>query len=140
MAIYKRCNICGKRIKCNEKCNCVSKRHIEVNNEDNKYKEFYKSKLWEKTREKVVKKYSGIDIFSFYIDNYLEYGFTVHHIIPLKECWEKRADLSNLIYLTESNHRKIHKILEKGGKSREDMIKTLLNLVKKYEEEISFNG
>ena len=135
MAIYKTCIRCGKQIKSSERCSCIKQRYL--NEEEDEYKQFYKGKLWKKTKEIAIKKYAGIDIYSFFIENYLEYGFTLQHIIPLKECWEKRADLNNLIFLTESNHRKIHKIMEKGGNEREKMIQTLLDLVKKYEKEIS---
>lgn len=44
----------------------------------------------------------------------IEHGEVVHHIVPLVDDFGKRFDYNNLIYLTESNHRKIHNIMRKS--------------------------
>lgn len=63
-----------------------------------------------------------MDIYSYYILQRIEYGHTVHHIVPIKEDWSKRLDVNNLIYLTESNHQAIHQLLEKQGKTTLSLI------------------
>ena len=137
MPIYKRCSRCGKRIPTGTNCACQKRRYTEdKHTKDDKYKLFYKSKLWIKARANAIDFYDGVDIYSLYILNCLEYGHTVHHIIPLKECWQRRADLTNLIYLTESNHQTIHNIMAQGEKQKQEMFFLLFSLIERYKKEM----
>ena len=45
----------------------------------------------------------------------------VHHIVPIKEDWNKRLDDSNLITLT----RLVHEQAEDGTISREELLKLI---------------
>lgn len=55
----------------------------------------------------------------------------VHHINPIKNAWDKRYSLANLIPLTNRNHRLIHKKMENG----EDVAPLLIRLKNRYEAE-----
>lgn len=143
MPIYKRCSRCGNRISSGTKCPCIieieTKRKkakdkaYDENIRDKKATAFYLSVEWEIVRERAIAHYTGVDIYSYYILNKIEYGHTVHHIIPLKDCWEKRTDKDNLIYLAESNHQLLHKAMREGKYN--ETIELLQGLVKKFEQE-----
>ena len=119
MPIYKRCSRCGKRMPAGAICGCQKRRYQEEDKytKDDKYKLFYKSRSWNRARDIAIDFYGGLDIYSLYVLGRMEYGQTVHHIIPLKECWERRTDVSNLIYLTSDNsqHHDPRRNAEAGG-------------------------
>ena len=135
MPIYKRCGRCGKRLPSGTKCECLKQRHKEYDkySRDKKSDDFYHSKEWDISREDAISFYVGMDIYSYYILGVIEYGTTVHHIIPLKDDWSKRVDRDNLIYLTDSNHQLIHKAMREGKYS--EMIELLNGLIERYKQE-----
>lgn len=134
MPIYKRCGRCGKRMPSGSKCECLKERHKEYDKftRDKVSDAFYHSKEWEIARADTINYYTGVDIYSFFVKGILEYGTTVHHIIPLKEDWDKRINKSNLIYLTDINHQLIHKAMKDG--QYKETIELLNNLTLKYEQ------
>lgn len=130
---YKRCTRCGTRLEYNTKCSCYKK--FKVNSDlykQDKQKAFYKSKEWQNTTKIIKNKFNYIDIYSYYILGQVEQGQVVHHIIPLDDDWGKRFSLSNLIYLTEKNHRNIHNIMKKSDKDKEDVQHLLFSLIKRF--------
>lgn len=120
-------------------CGCQKRRYQEEDKytKGDKYKLFYKSKSWHQSRDISIDFYGGLDIYSLYVFGRMEYGQTVHHIIPLKDCWERRTDITNLIYLTESNHQAIHNIMAQGEKQKQEIISLLFSFVERYREEMS---
>ncbi len=80
-------------------------KHIRYS-KDEKYTKFYHRKEWESLREDVLRTYNGVDIYSYYIDNRAVTANTAHHIIELKEDWDKRLDKDNIFPLTDANHKK----------------------------------
>lgn len=133
--IYKRCSRCNSRIQTGTECECKSKRFKEYNKDNiNKYKSFYKTGAWIKVRQQVISYYNGIDIYSYYNNGLVEYGQTVHHIEPIKNNWDKRLDITNLIYLTESNHRKLHNRMDNG--EEQQVIHELHKLIEKFNKEM----
>lgn len=85
-------------------------RHYDKYKRDKQARDFYHSLAWEKAREQVLIR-----------DHYLcqhclkEKRITpadmVHHIKPLKDYWDLRLTLTNLISLCHACHNRIH-----GGK------------------------
>ena len=114
--IYKRCPLCHRRIPTGTNCGCYEQRRKahgalpEINS-------FYNTELWRICKEKAKRKTFGLDPISLLCECRLEYGQTVHHILPLEECPERKADISNLIYITESHHRAIHEAYKTNQKS-----------------------
>lgn len=112
--LYKRCSSCGKRIPNNATCKCqidnIRQRYKEYKSSrsDKEQQEFYRSKAWIKCKEYRIAELLNIDWYEYYVNNNLVQGYTLHHIEELKECNERALDNSNLIYLTQSNHKKIH--------------------------------
>ena len=111
--IIKRCDYCGRNIPIDKQCGCL---HNGKSTSENKYtkddKKFYKSSDWLKARDKCIQRCCGIDLYSYFVLHRIEYGQTVHHIVPLLDNYSLRLSQDNLIYLTESNHRTIHKLYE----------------------------
>jgi len=136
MPIYKRCSRCGSRLPSGTKCECAKnaekqrQREYDLNKRDKKADQFYHSDEWGLAREDTIAYYAGIDIYSYYVLNSIEYGSIVHHIIPLKDDWSKRSDKSNLIYLTDINHGLIHKAMRNG--EYVETINLLCKLVERY--------
>lgn len=125
--IYKRCNICHKRIAANDKCNCYERKLARDKPTVNSY---YNTQLWHDTRSLAIDKTFGLDIYSLYILHRIETGRTVHHIIPLEISPELRADQNNLIYLTESNHRIIHDLYQINYNDTTALLSSLLTRFK----------
>ena len=132
--IYKRCSRCGNRIATGSICTCKNKRYKEEDKykKESREKKFYSSVSWQRVRERAISRYNGLDIYSYYIYNRLESGQTVHHIEPIRECWEKRFDIDNVIYLTEENHQQIHKQMRENEKKKKEVISLLNELVYKF--------
>lgn len=105
--IYKRCNICHKRIAANAQCDCYERK---LSKEKPSVNSFYNTQLWYDSRTQAICKTFGLDIYSLYILHKIETGRTVHHIVPLELSPQLKASQDNLIYLTESNHRTIHEL------------------------------
>ena len=133
MPIYKRCPRCRERISEGTTCrHCTSKRHKEYNRSrtDTRLTSFYWSDQWKKARAKAIDRFCGLDLYSLLVLKKLEYGETVHHIVPLEDDWTLRIDKYNLIYLTESNHQLLHKQMKDGKK--EQIIQELRALVARW--------
>lgn len=139
LPIYKRCPRCGKRIPVEQVCDCRKTRHREYNvvRTDAKEQKFYWSEDWNKAKTAAIWQCCGIDLYSLYTTGKVETGQTVHHIIPLKDNWEQRLDLGNLIYLTEENHQCIHKKMKESNEEKEKIIDFLFELKKQFSQEFS---
>ena len=107
--ICKYCDKCHKRIRIGEKCGCRYKHDHKVCIDD----DFYKSVEWRNARSKCIELCCGLDLYSLSMGK-IEFGYTVHHIEPLDIMPRLALVQTNLIYLTESNHRIIHELYKKG--------------------------
>lgn len=131
--IYKRCSRCGKRIPEGTSCEtCRRQRHREYNQSraDSKRAAFYFSEQWKIVRKLAAERFLYLDIYSLFVYKKIEYGETVHHIVPPEDDWSLRSDKYNLIYLTESNHQTLHNRMKKGEKPI--IIRKLQSLVRRW--------
>lgn len=137
MPIYKRCSRCRKRLLEGTKCDCQKLRYKEYDKDklNTKEKKFYSSGSWEKIKDSVKSRFKGIDIYSYYVLSKIEFGQTVHHIEPIKDKWERRLDIDNLIYLSESNHRLLHNRMDNG--EYYEVIEELNTLVARYKKDFN---
>ena len=110
MALKKLCR-CGKVIDYNQKyCSQCSIKYKQERAAYHKYYDkyirdqesvdFYNSPEWEKTREHILNKYKGLDLYAFFIDKKIVYADTIHHIEELRESWDRRLDVANLFPLS----------------------------------------
>ena len=83
--------------------NALSPRHMSM--------PFYKSKIWETTRDIILQRDLGFDLGVFGV--YVEGPMYVHHINPISEhdilhMTKKLLDPENLITTSRETHNKIH--------------------------------
>lgn len=125
----KMCSRCGKRIPIASSCSCTKKIKNKVNNH-HKYnedvKKFYSTKEWNNARERCIAECYGIDLYSFFVLNQIEYGEVVHHIVPIVDDYSKRISADNLIFLTERNHKLIHSLYKNSYSETVHLLKSLL--------------
>ena len=103
--------------------------------EEKARQDFYNSTEWKNIRDLVIRKCFAIDIVEYYKTGQIVMGYTVHHIIELKDDWNKRLDINNLIYLSQENHIKIHKLMERSKEDKEKVIEMLLQVKARFEQE-----
>ncbi len=136
MAFKKLCR-CGKVIEYKEKnCSSCIDLYNQERAETNKYYDkyirdkkstaFYNSPEWIKTREYVLRKYKGLDLYAFFIEKKIVYADTVHHIEELRANWNRKLDITNLIPLSSSNHNVIHAMYEKDKEGTQRLLFSLL--------------
>ena len=139
--IYKRCDRCGKRLPAGTKCKCSKKRYKhEKIYIDDKIESFYLSKEWRKKREYMIDVYHQLDIYDLYINDVISYGRIMHHIVPLKDDWNKRLEDTNLIYLTDSNHQALHDLMRKSEEDKKRVVSILRDLVLRFRKEMGIGG
>lgn len=80
---------------------------------------FYRSKTWLAVRLQVLNRDNYIDQYELVENNRIIPGNTVHHIIPLRERWDLRADIRNLEVISKSNHNREHPERNGGSVVRE---------------------
>ncbi|MDE3838650.1 HNH endonuclease [Bacillus methanolicus] len=68
---------------------------------------FYKSKAWKELREYVYRKQYGLCQRCLKRNEFVR-GDIVHHIIEIKDDWDKRLDEDNLEVLCHKCHNRIH--------------------------------
>lgn len=127
--ISKMCSRCGKKIPTAYSCSCTKRLKNKANNHrkyNNDVKKFYSTKEWTDARERCIAKCYGIDLYSFFLLNRIEYGEVVHHIVPIVDDYCKRISDDNLIYLTERNHKLIHSLYENSYYETVELLQSLL--------------
>lgn len=124
--ILTHCSRCHKRIAVGTQCPCYERTRAKGKGNRLDLDSFYNSSEWRAVRSAAIAKTYGLDIYSLYVENKIEYGFTVHHIVPLEDDYSKRSDQSNLIYLSESHHRQIHELYKTDFTNAARMLSDLL--------------
>ena len=97
---------------------CRSKRMYESLKSDieEQCDRFYQSKNWRKKREEVLKESNYCCEICLSLDRVM-LANEVHHIVKIRESWDKRLDTENLIAVCKEHHRAIE------GKTREEILK-----------------
>ena len=143
MALMKLCR-CGKKIEYSVKmCAECEKKYQEQQKDSNlrydKYKrdrrstDFYHSTQWVQLRTVMLNKFNYIDVYEYIVNHRIVQATTVHHIIPIKEDWSRRLDVSNLIPVSEKTHNKLHGMYKyQKQKTQEKLFKAM----KEYMETI----
>lgn len=135
MAIYKRCSSCGKRLLEGTRCDCRKKRYKEYDKfyRDKKSKEFYNSREWLEARRESIETSDHMDVYIYMTTGEVKLAETVHHIIPLRDDWDKRTDQSNLMPLSHDTHSMIEQMYKKDKPGMEKRLKIMLEAFKKGE-------
>jgi 5-methylcytosine-specific restriction protein A len=93
---------------------------------DKVYTDFYHSGAWEATRDAVLQRYSGIDLYAYYIEHRIVPADMVHHIVELKDDWSVRLDTKNLIPLSDDSHRTIGKLYKREKDGTQELLRELM--------------
>lgn len=118
---------CEDHIKIAEEKKSIRNRYYDKHIREKKYTSFYNSDEWERVRELILTTYHGIDIYAYYIDKETILANTVHHIVEVRDDWDKRLESINLFPTTESNHIKIHQLYKKDKKGTQKLLMQLLD-------------
>lgn len=130
--------------RCNIRLVSISKKYCEVceakvNNRHKEYKKyrkdikeqsFYSSDPWRLKRDKIKDKDNGCCLLCLN-EHKIKSMDTVHHIIELKEDWDKRFEEDNLISLCESCHQVVHNKYKTSDKEQtQNELKSILRKFK----------
>lgn len=102
--------------------------------EQQELEDFYRSQAWQDSREGAISYCYGIDLFELYRTGKVVQGQIVHHIVEVKENKELRYEVENLIYLTDLNHKRIHKKYNKSTKDKERVQEMLFAIKLDFEK------
>lgn len=139
MPIYKRCSRCGRRLPSGSKCPCQKDRHKEYDrySRDRKSKQYYDGGEWQQARASAMEADQGLDVYLFMTKGEVVNADTVHHIVPLKDDWNKRNDITNLMSL----HHDTHSLIEtEYRKNKTEMQKKLSKMLAEYREQMRAGG
>ena len=124
------CPRCKRVIEINQKlcteCMARSNKDYDRNRRDKTSKAFYNSNAWIKTRQMILSKYHGLDMYQLIINNKVVYADTIHHIEELRDNPSKALDPSNLIPVSSSTHSYIHKEYEKNKKEMQRILSSII--------------
>ncbi len=128
MPIYKRCSRCGKRLEIGKVCECHRQRHKEYDKHcrDKRSTQYYHSKEWERIREEALQADDGIDVYMYMTKGEILVADTVHHILSLKDNWNKRNDIENLMSLHHDTHSLIEQMYKKDKEKIQVELKEML--------------
>lgn len=147
MPVYRKCTECGKKVLEYTLCKCEEKKKLDsykdykrrrmMDKGEKERQKFYSSDSWIKCRDNIISNCYGLDIVEYYKTGEIVHGNTVHHIVELSECWDRRLDANNLIYLTYINHSRVHIEYNKGDKEKKALQRLLIELKARFFEEFS---
>jgi len=137
--IYKLCTSCGRKIPEGTTCPCQKIRRSESNRlydkhqRDRRSTAFYNSAEWGRVRQRVLD-LDKIDVYLYMTQGRVAPADTVHHIIPLKEDWNKRLDINNLMSLHHDTHSTLEREYATAG--AKTMAYTLYILLRRFREKV----
>lgn len=108
-------------------------KHYNKFRKDKKEQLFYNSKQWKMLRDFIAVKYKGLCLWSYLIDCKIVSAETYHHIVPVKDDWNKRLDIYNIFPSSNKVHRMIHELYKKD---KEGTQRILMNLIWKWNNEM----
>lgn len=132
--LLRQCNICGKVHRQGEPCH-YSKNRQKVYDREHRNKErsgFYHSKEWKAIQAMVKAACHGLDMYEYIYEHRITKGRLVHHIVPLEEDSTRALDLTNLIYVSDKTHKKIHDEYKKGDENKIKIQKILFSCNQKF--------
>lgn len=136
MALKKECK-CGRIIDYSDKCcpNCEDKmkenkkdsqRYYDKNIRNQDSKAVYHSIQWDYLTTQCKVKFKGLDIYSYYVLDKIEYGYICHHVEEITVNKDRQYDITNLIYLSKSNHNIIHGLYKNDYEGTKKMLFELI--------------
>lgn len=122
----KLCNSCSEKEELRKKARYKA---YDKTRADDRCNKFYKSSCWIRTRVSVLERDNYMCICCYKTTGKVVAGDTVHHILELREDWNKRCDKDNLVTVCASCHKRIHDCYKKDKDSKNKMIEFLLKIL-----------
>lgn len=131
--LMRECSVCGKVHKQGERCPHAGarQREYDMNHRNKESISFYHSNQWKHMQALVKMACHGLDMYAFYVEHRLVKGRIAHHIIPISQEPDRALDMGNLIYVSDSSHKKIHDAYSKSDDDKNLMQKKLFSINKK---------
>lgn len=114
--IYKTCGRCGRHIPSGTTCPCYQQDKRKYAKPEG-VKKYYHTTEWRKISLHVLAMYNYVDVYAWVAHKQMLPATTVHHIVPIKEDYSRRADISNLIPVSDASHKGIEKLYRDGRKT-----------------------
>lgn len=95
---------------------------------------FYRHNSWLTVRKSVLERDNYIDHYELIDNDRISPENTVHHIIPLRECWDFRSNIRNFEVISRSNHNGGSVVREKYESTKRNAKLVLVVKVKKNDE------
>lgn len=124
--MLKFCEYCHKIQEYNHQCNLKPKRTTSSN-----HNKFYSTTAWNKKQKQIKENFYGIDVYEYVVNQKIVYGTVVHHIVPIKDNDSLKLSNSNLILLSDSTHKLIHKMLDKDYNATINLMHNCISQFKK---------
>jgi hypothetical protein len=93
---------------------------------DKQYTKFYHSKEWEALRIYVLRTYKDLDLFAYFIENTITSASTGHHIVEIKDDWNLRLTIDNILPVSDASHKKIHTLYRQDKEGTQKLLRGLL--------------
>lgn len=94
---------------------------------DKRESNFYCSKEWLQLKDHLKIKYKGMCLYTYLVEDRIVPADEYHHIEPIKDNWDKRLDVYNVIPLSYAVHRKITALYKTNKKeATQKMLRELL--------------
>lgn len=108
--------------------------------EEARRQQFYNSKAWELFRTAREAEQLAIDIYEYYTTGQIIAAENYHHIQEITEAWGRRLDDTNVIGLSEANHRRIHTEYDRSYKAKRKMQMILYAMLERFRREFVLDG
>lgn len=96
---------------------------------DRQSRDFYNSTAWHRVRDAALQADQGIDVYAYMTQHKIILADTGHHIIPIKDDWNRRLYVSNVMSVSSASHSEI----EQGYKAdKTAMINKMSKMLKEY--------
>lgn len=102
-------------------------RHYKSKRTDIKEQRFYNSKEWIALTTLMKSKYKGLCLWSYLIEDTIRAADVNHHIVTIKDDWSLRLTIYNIIPLSDSVHKMIHKLYETDKEGTQKILRNLIN-------------
>ena len=123
----------------NEAYRKASNKRRAMKNHDNKEQVFYASLSWRRLRKYMLSKCKGICLYCLLEKNEFREAKDVHHIVTLKEDWDKRLDVDNLVCLCRECHLYIHEVYRRDEVARIELQERLQEFLKEFKDKYNID-
>lgn len=134
--LKKLCPDCQRVIDAKDRrCPQCQERYNKAHNTDSD-RQIYRTKQWKKLSELCKQKFSGLDIYAYFVDGKIVAGKVSHHVVPVKDDKTRIYDLSNLIYLSSDSHAVVESLYRESLQKKRETQKLLWSLIERFESEV----